>query len=355
MQRIFYILLLLNTLHFVKAQNLVPNPGFENYFFCPTSIGQVDTSCKNWFTPMAMHKHPTHLYKKGSSDYFNACGQHFSCQVPQNYWGNQYAQNGKAFVGIVLFESKLSRTLMEFPYKEYIEVEINQSLENTNYCIEFHYSIAEHEYWNYITTKKFTYIENVKIQALLSDTLIHRKIDSNSVGALKPLNICATPNFETSLVPYKDTVNWIHIKGHFKAKGGERYLTIGNFECNPTDYNPDSVAIYIYIDNVKLYKCDPDSVNNKPVDSLIIPNVFTPNADGYNDKFEFKNQEQWEFETQIFNRWGDLVFDNKSSENWDGTYQGQKVSTGVYFFIIKAQAIRTGEERVYKGHVTVMY
>jgi gliding motility-associated-like protein len=333
----------------------VPNHSFENYFFCPTTLGQVDSSCMDWFTPMAKHIHTTYHFKNGSSDYFNECSQYLHTQVPLNYWGWQSAIYGDAYSGIVLNESTYSVSSYEFPLKEYIEIELLTSLQDESYCIEFYYSISEKEFWNYITTEKFEYNPNIDIEVLLTDTLVYRNIDTISIGSLRPFNICATPNFETSLVPYKDTVNWIHVKGHFKAKGGERYLTIGNFECNPTDYNPDSVAIYIYIDNVKLYKCDPDSVNNKPVDSLIIPNVFTPNADGYNDKFEYKNQEQWAFETQIFNRWGDLVFDNKSSENWDGTYQGQKVSTGVYFFIIKATAIKTGELVVHKGSVTVLY
>ena len=166
-------------------------------------------------------------------------------------------------------------------------------------------------------------------------------------------NICATPTFETQLIPYKDTVNWIHLQGSFTAKGGERYLTIGNFECNPSYYNPDSVAVYIYIDDVRLYQCNPDSANI--IDSLIIPNVFTPNGDGYNDKFVYKNQEQWEFETQVFSRWGNLVYDNKTSENWDGTYQGERVSAGVYFYLIKAKAIKTGAIRIYRGTLMVMY
>ena len=167
------------------------------------------------------------------------------------------------------------------------------------------------------------------------------------------MNICATPNFEASLISYKDTVNWNKITGHFTANGGEQYLTIGNFECNPTDYNPDSVGVYIYIDNVRLYKCNPDS--NSIVDSMVVPNVFTPNDDGINDKFEFKNQEQWEYTTQIFNRWGHLIFDNNKSENWDAYYKSEKVTSGVYYYVIRVVAIKTGKVVVYRGTVTVLY
>ena len=354
MIKTIFILLFIQLYNISIAQtNLVPNYGFEQISICPFSLGNIDTSCVRWFTPMHMHKAQTNLYKKGSSDLFNTCGQHFSCQIPSNYWGKQLANNGNSYSGIVLNESKYSRTILEQQYKEYIEIELKQNLKHQIYCIDFYYSIAEHNYWNYTNTKKFKYNSNIDIEILITDTIVYRNIDTLSSGGLFLLNICSTPNYETSLVSYKDTVNWIHVQGNFTAKGGERYLTIGNFECNPSDYNPDSVAIYIYIDDVRLYKCDPDSANK--IDSLIIPNVFTPNGDGYNDKFEYENQEQWEFETQIFGRWGNLVFDNSESENWDGRINGELVTSGVYFYVIKAVAIKTGEIRIYRGTVTVMY
>jgi gliding motility-associated-like protein len=221
--------------------------------------------------------------------------------------------------------------------------------QNFTYCISLRYSISELQVWDLININRLVY-KPIQLGAILTDTIVKRYLQP---GVAQPLNICAIPNFETSLVPYKDTVNWIHVQGNFKAKGGERYLTIGNFECNPTAYNPDSVAVYIYIDDVRLYKCNPDS--NLHVDSLIIPNIFTPNGDGTNDRFEYKNQEQWEFETLIFNRWEVPVYHNKTSKNWDGTFEGNKVSPGVYFYIIKARAIQSGKEVNYRGTVTVMY
>src|SRR5271157_5345469 len=79
----------LNSLH---AQNLVPNPSFEQYDTCPNSSGQINYA-KYWFQG-----------GPGNPDYFNICsstlpypGNQFS--VPQNAWGYQFAYEGNAYCG----------------------------------------------------------------------------------------------------------------------------------------------------------------------------------------------------------------------------------------------------------------
>ena len=72
--------------------------------------------------------------------------------------------------------------------------------------------------------------------------------------------------------------------------------------------------------------------------TLEIPNVFTPNDDGVNDLFTIKSSGISELSLQIFNRWGQILYQfsgNKAS--WDGlTAQGVKVPDGTYFYFIKA-------------------
>jgi len=62
-----------------------------------------------------------------------------------------------------------------------------------------------------------------------------------------------------------------------------------------------------------------------------IPNVFTPNNDGINDKFEIKGIELVPgCQLVVFNRWGKKVFESSSYQNdWDG----EKSSDGTYYFI----------------------
>lgn len=52
---------------------------------------------------------------------------------------------------------------------------------------------------------------------------------------------------------------------------------------------------------------------------LIIPNSFTPNGDGLNDVFAVFTNDLKNFELQIFNRWGDLVFETRDpNQAWTG-------------------------------------
>ncbi len=68
--------------------------------------------------------------------------------------------------------------------------------------------------------------------------------------------------------------------------------------------------------------------------NFLMPNAFTPNGDGLNDRFRIENQcEDLVHSIQIFNRWGVLVFENKSSTDfWDGTYKGEAAKGGVYLY-----------------------
>jgi gliding motility-associated-like protein len=62
-----------------------------------------------------------------------------------------------------------------------------------------------------------------------------------------------------------------------------------------------------------------------------IPNVFTPNGDGINDLFVYRNiDESQSLQTKIFNRWGDLVIQWNGNKGWKGDGQTE----GVYLYEI---------------------
>lgn len=79
--------------------------------------------------------------------------------------------------------------------------------------------------------------------------------------------------------------------------------------------------------------------------NLFVPNAFTPNGDGINDKFVLKtgdNCEYQEFSMKIFDRWGRLVYssDSPSPERaWDGTFDGQELGQGVYIWDLQAKMV----------------
>jgi gliding motility-associated-like protein len=89
-----------------------------------------------------------------------------------------------------------------------------------------------------------------------------------------------------------------------------------------------------------------------------LPNAFTPNKDGVNDYF-FPRQmlaaglEQ--FRLQIFNRWGQLLFETSSPEGrgWDGGYNGQPQPAGVYVYQISL-SFSNGTSEQYRGNVSLL-
>lgn len=89
---------------------------------------------------------------------------------------------------------------------------------------------------------------------------------------------------------------------------------------------------------------------------LLIPNAFSPNNDGRNDKFEIYNfGQQILREFKVFNRWGTVVFKTDNPrEGWDGTFKNVMQPTGVYGYIIVIYYPDTGKEETYKGTVTLI-
>src|SRR5690606_16791085 len=75
--------------------------------------------------------------------------------------------------------------------------------------------------------------------------------------------------------------------------------------------------------------------------SIVIPNVFTPNGDGSNDVFTVEGTNLESVEGEIFNRWGQKMFEwNGVKGYWDGrTQSGTEVPDGTYFYIIKAKGM----------------
>lgn len=74
-----------------------------------------------------------------------------------------------------------------------------------------------------------------------------------------------------------------------------------------------------------------------------LPNVFTPNNDGYNDIFTpFPYTSIEKAEAEILNRWGQVIFRTDDPNlNWDGRDQSnnKECATGVYFYVINLHEI----------------
>jgi gliding motility-associated-like protein len=89
---------------------------------------------------------------------------------------------------------------------------------------------------------------------------------------------------------------------------------------------------------------------------LWCPNSFTPNANGLNDTFLPRGRDITYYNFQIFDRWGELIFETKDQDSgWDGTYKGKLCKFDVYVWKVEYKTECGGDELITKiGHVSLV-
>lgn len=67
--------------------------------------------------------------------------------------------------------------------------------------------------------------------------------------------------------------------------------------------------------------------------AVYIPNAFSPNGDGLNDRFGISAKGIDKFSITVFNKWGQLIFESTDPhQTWDGTFGGEIVPDGPYVY-----------------------
>ena len=233
------LLVVLDFSGFAQPINLVPNPGFEIYDTCPQDLfnppySGIDQICKAvpWFQPYQPNNNWSSGCGGSSSDFFHSCSGQIPYLLNIDY---QASNTGNGFSGIVTFDAIDSTNL----YREYFEIKLNKSLSNKNYC-----------------TTWFTNLSS------------NSKCGSNRVGAFFSKDttfqfgqwqiIPVFPQIE-NLEIVNDTLNWIPFHQTFKAEGGERYMTIGNFRVSSYVETGQIIDVsnrytYYYFDDFGVYE-----------------------------------------------------------------------------------------------------
>ncbi len=74
-----------------------------------------------------------------------------------------------------------------------------------------------------------------------------------------------------------------------------------------------------------------------PHSTLFMPNAFSPDKNEINEVFGPKGQYISRYKLQIYNRWGELIFEtNNCMEGWDGYYKGERCEQEVYLYHLEA-------------------
>lgn len=254
----------------LQAQNLVRNGSFEKYYKCPNNYteGKIKKFLPSWEVPT-----------KGSPDYFNKCSKEM-VGVPQNFIGNIHAFEGVGYAGLVLLDTP-EGVRKEINYREYLQAQLAIPLQkNQLYVVKFYYSVAAYSKYG------------------INRLGIHFSL--NKINKKKGvINVKPQMQIDTMAI-YCNPGEWIQFSDTFRARGVEKFMTIGNFyPDSKTKYIPNNISgysdvlqqkintnqvAYYYLDNLSIEKIDdknykPDynfSQNFLPLSKFNIANLNKP-------------------------------------------------------------------------------
>lgn len=273
MRRFLIVILLCCSVPFVFnrafSQNLVKNHSFENAWSCPEDYCgyAVKYPFPDWINP-----------NYGTPDLMHTCSA-MRAGVPENFAGYMYPYDGGAYAGIILREKfDDSLTVYKGVSREYLQTKLTDPLKkNTLYCVKFYYVNAKKSMYSVDALGITLTVEQIK--AKNADRILQRPQITNRPGHIMD-------NMD----------EWTEFCGYYRARGGEQYLTIGNFLDNSTtqyvtnqnEYS-DSAFFYAYylIDNVSVFEIESEfecgCTNDLAWSSDWKSETFDP-ATGYNTK-----------------------------------------------------------------------
>jgi OmpA-OmpF porin, OOP family len=220
---------------FSMAQNLVPNPCFGNY---PEN--------RKWHT-FAYHAEDWFTLNKSTPDLFFSKNTN-AYKVPLNYMGEENPVCGFAYAGAFLISSNHRKQFNTMT--EYIATKLTHPLEkDTLYCISFYTRLAD----------------NCLYATNGMDVLFARKLKKNKYSRYMNLNFKYQPQIRNIGNGVIENSEWRKVCSVYQAKGGEKYIAIGNFnriediqikELDRKIKNPTSsfYCAYYYFDNISLGK-----------------------------------------------------------------------------------------------------
>lgn len=212
----------------MPAQNLIPNGSFEDTIHRNFGLKFP----RSWVIPNSTsHDYYTPFHNSNKPDFGS----------PQNVAGFQAASSGQGYMGIIIYSLYANNSTKR--YREYIQNQLTDTLKKDSvYTLELYVSLAD----------SMRYASKGILGVYFSNNVISSNNDS-----YLPYNpqIIVSPN---SYITNKS--NWKKFSFLYTAMGGEKYITIGNFnDSNLIDtLNVGggtqiwSIAIYYYIDDVSL-------------------------------------------------------------------------------------------------------
>ena len=216
----------------------------------------------------------------------------------------------------------------------------------------------------------FTSLDPGTYDLVIQDALGCEYSETFSVEGVNELNVEIEQEVETTLIQFGDSYQ---IVAHVNIPEEEIDTIIWSpttglscTDClNPSVDTLLEMAVYTVtvINENGCIDTDEIVLRVKKDKDVYIPNAFSPgNNDGNNDYLTvFGNSKRINQinSFQVFNRWGELVFEqfnfqpNNPTDGWDGKFRGEKVNPAVFAYWAEVEFI-DGSTEIFKGDVTVM-
>lgn len=220
-----------------QSVNLVPNGSFEATTGKVKKPGAID-EVTGWTSPTGA-KADVFVPNKEKD-----VNEQKIISTKKNMYGKENAKEGSNYVGIVAYsysEAKVART--------YVMVKLDAPLKKgVRYCVTFNVSLAEAS--KYACNQLGANFSNKPFATEAKSSII---------------DVAHVQQRDNKIINM--TYNWEKICGVYEAKGGEKYLTIGNFIKNenvktetnkkPKDMDVDVIAAaYYFLDDVSVVMMD---------------------------------------------------------------------------------------------------
>lgn len=144
----------------------------------------------------------------------------------------------------------------------------------------------------------------------------------------------------------------------------EKYQCIDTFDCSAIQVKPNISNIFtlkIVDENGCSAKASID-VKISKIRGAYVPTAFTPNGDFSNDVLSVFGKSRMTQEVTVFrvyDRWGELVFEDKNfkindiTRGWDGTFKDKECQTGEYSWFVEVVYL-DGYREIVRGSTLLM-
>lgn len=267
--------------------NMVPNPYFEEINGKLKKAGEIILA-EPWYSPT-----------EAQADLFEADHKRPELNIPLNEHGKETPLEGDHYAGLVFYsyKNKAPRT--------YLSVEMfSEMKEGGKYCVSFNVSLSD--------LSKYA-VNNVGAH------LSKKKVDANGEGHL----LLGTTVSHSKNVIIEDMAYWTRICQVYTAEGGEKFITIGNFETDEdTEWkkmkkdkefvsSQQTYDAYYYVEGIEVYLLDDD------------------------------NMETCQCEENLFDESATVIFSEHHTHEWGDLSLGDKLKYSTIYFAENKYMIET--------------